>query len=660
MTKNNPIVATRKAAVTTFDTFTKEGEVQPPEVEERQVLQEGRVLLRNPNIRTVRRILERRGFSEPELKIITRIARKSKRLPTISIGDLMESAQSGRLKQLRRTGGSIKMQRSAAFPANGKAELVAEVDEAIREISKSKNLKNPTTSELVLSTQENTNGEGKENALIHRGANVSAGRGDASRNPRGDSPDVIVRKINTATSNLSKAVSAVRKDPSDKQARKDMSRFQTEIERLTKRLSTRQNPVNVPYGLRTSARTPGDGAGFGGTRPEENVSAGRGDTSRNPASKLSRSERSRLTVPDQHMLRIARDTLKMPDAMVGVMGGPNKIEAREIIKRLTGKTPKENPTKNSERYRGVVKAGKGVLIGGVKEHVSIWFNTKKDAERWLEVIKEGNEDADRDVASATIQSKNPTARVPFGQRTSRRHPGDGAGFGETMRDKDTSAGRGDTSRNPSRTVDEWVKKFRDSSWTRPTDLIIPGSDFQGSFRLAGSSTIHPKGMLRTVTFSGPGNIPTLDKAKEIAVQVAKKLGIGAQTTSNKWLLKPKTEKNPLTTTSRTTRGKTHATPQRPGSSAGFSSIPRTDVNKTLTASDTRGEFGHQIILGGGTIKSSRGLKNPKNPRKRYRNPDYEEQAQGTCPGCGAINLVTKSESSLSCGGCGIGLTVAGR
>ena len=145
MTKNNPIVTTRKAAVTTFDTFTKEGEVQPPEVKERQVLQEGRVLLRNPNIRTVRRILERRGFSEPELKIITRIARKSKRLPTISIGDLMESAQSGSLKQLRRTGGSIKIQRGAAFPANGKAELVAEVDEAIREISKSKSLKNPYT-----------------------------------------------------------------------------------------------------------------------------------------------------------------------------------------------------------------------------------------------------------------------------------------------------------------------------------------------------------------------------------------------------------------------------------------------------------------------------------------------------------------------------------
>lgn len=42
-----------------------------------------------------------------------------------------------------------------------------------------------------------------------------------------------------------------------------------------------------------------------------------------------------LSIPEQHQLRIARRTLKMPDAMVGVMGGPNKEESREIIKRLS-------------------------------------------------------------------------------------------------------------------------------------------------------------------------------------------------------------------------------------------------------------------------------------------------------------------------------------
>ncbi len=48
-----------------------------------------------------------------------------------------------------------------------------------------------------------------------------------------------------------------------------------------------------------------------------------------------------LSVPERHQLKIARDTLRMADAMVGVAGGPSKAEAREIILRLTGKRAKE-------------------------------------------------------------------------------------------------------------------------------------------------------------------------------------------------------------------------------------------------------------------------------------------------------------------------------
>lgn len=51
-----------------------------------------------------------------------------------------------------------------------------------------------------------------------------------------------------------------------------------------------------------------------------------------------------LSVPDKHQLKIARDSLNMPDAMLRVMGGPNKDEARAIIKRITGKEPKERKT----------------------------------------------------------------------------------------------------------------------------------------------------------------------------------------------------------------------------------------------------------------------------------------------------------------------------
>ena len=49
----------------------------------------------------------------------------------------------------------------------------------------------------------------------------------------------------------------------------------------------------------------------------------------------------RLTVPEQHQLKIARDTLKMSDVGARIMGGPTKEEAREIIKKLTGREAKE-------------------------------------------------------------------------------------------------------------------------------------------------------------------------------------------------------------------------------------------------------------------------------------------------------------------------------
>jgi hypothetical protein len=51
--------------------------------------------------------------------------------------------------------------------------------------------------------------------------------------------------------------------------------------------------------------------------------------------------RRKLSVFEQHELKIARDTIRMPEAIVGVMGGPSKTDARASILRLTGKLPKE-------------------------------------------------------------------------------------------------------------------------------------------------------------------------------------------------------------------------------------------------------------------------------------------------------------------------------
>ncbi len=49
-----------------------------------------------------------------------------------------------------------------------------------------------------------------------------------------------------------------------------------------------------------------------------------------------------LTVPEQHQLRIARKTLTYSDVGAKIVGGPTQAEARAIIKKLTGRPPKED------------------------------------------------------------------------------------------------------------------------------------------------------------------------------------------------------------------------------------------------------------------------------------------------------------------------------
>src|SRR5713101_826646 len=48
-----------------------------------------------------------------------------------------------------------------------------------------------------------------------------------------------------------------------------------------------------------------------------------------------------LSVEEKHQLKIARATLRMPEAISVVMGGPTKKQAREIVRRLTRKNPDE-------------------------------------------------------------------------------------------------------------------------------------------------------------------------------------------------------------------------------------------------------------------------------------------------------------------------------
>ena len=59
----------------------------------------------------------------------------------------------------------------------------------------------------------------------------------------------------------------------------------------------------------------------------------------------------KLMSTEKAQLDVARRTLRTPDPILGVMGGLTKAEAREIIIRLTGKAPKENPAKKNPDYR---------------------------------------------------------------------------------------------------------------------------------------------------------------------------------------------------------------------------------------------------------------------------------------------------------------------
>jgi len=53
-------------------------------------------------------------------------------------------------------------------------------------------------------------------------------------------------------------------------------------------------------------------------------------------------------------------------------------------------------------YIGIVTADEGTLIGGGKRHASAAFESRLDAESWLETIVKSNRQANRCIESARI------------------------------------------------------------------------------------------------------------------------------------------------------------------------------------------------------------------------------------------------------------------
>lgn len=80
-----------------------------------------------------------------------------------------------------------------------------------------------------------------------------------------------------------------------------------------------------------------------------------------------------------------------------------------------------------EGYVGILEAASGVLLGGVKRHVSTAFDNREDAQAWLDQAVETNEGAGRKIKNAHVSpakiyraKRNPTARIRRPAQTRRR------------------------------------------------------------------------------------------------------------------------------------------------------------------------------------------------------------------------------------------------
>ena len=68
-----------------------------------------------------------------------------------------------------------------------------------------------------------------------------------------------------------------------------------------------------------------------------------------------------------------------------------------------------------KRYKVVLRARKGFLLGGAKVHESSWFETEKDAEHFLSVISKANDVAGRNHDGGKVVSR--WTKIPLGKKS---------------------------------------------------------------------------------------------------------------------------------------------------------------------------------------------------------------------------------------------------
>lgn len=97
------------------------------------------------------------------------------------------------------------------------------------------------------------------------------------------------------------------------------------------------------------------------------------------------------TTPEGHQDKIARDTLKMPDAMAGVMGGPSKAEAQAHLDKKKGKAEPEKPAYVPEAEKEM-KLKPGMMA---PDYPVAYKTAMQDG---LDIAKDGGEWAKKDTA----------------------------------------------------------------------------------------------------------------------------------------------------------------------------------------------------------------------------------------------------------------------
>jgi hypothetical protein len=124
-------------------------------------------------------------------------------------------------------------------------------------------------------------------------------------------------------------------------------------------------------------------------------------------------------VPEQHQLRIARQTLKYSDAGARIMGGMTKPEAREVILRLTGKSAVEpNRPVRSLKGRKRTARARRAITRSVSKSGRAAANPRTALERAKSTYRKWSELEPGQVTRVRAPARVPKAMAKLGELVS--------------------------------------------------------------------------------------------------------------------------------------------------------------------------------------------------------------------------------------------------